>query len=326
MNQNIFNLTNFITNPPYRTKNKIKHILKNDFNTSISDADLLFTGPMKLNNINIKKAKQEFSHKVVAPIGSYSGDILFPLQDYQRTKFLILIEINTRKAYGRWLYDKTDKTLIESFKSIEQQIAIENPNHFIRSIRFDGESGIKSKQFQNFLHKNNISFSLSEPGQHTSNSVIDRLCNTIRNIAFNMNMVLDSQEKMDLILDYYNNTPHKTLSETILKSEPKLRPIFKYGITPNEVQNIPELEEIFVRECLKHNLYLVKEKENIVGELCRIYNKVEGRDKFKKLRSKLSTEIYKVNSKKGKLYECIDLNNDKNIKLVPRFEIKLLSE
>ena len=141
-----------------------------------------------------------------------------------------------------------------------------------------------------------------------------------------MNMVLDSQDKMDVILNFYNNTPHKTLSETILKAELDLRPIFKYGITPNEVQFIPELEEIFVRECLKHNLYLVKEKENIVGELCRIYNKAEGKDKFKKIRSKLTTEVYRVNAKKGKLYECIDVNNTKNKKLVPRFEIVLLSE
>ena len=42
---NIWDLSKFITNPPYRSKNKIKHILKNDFNTSISDADLLFNSP-----------------------------------------------------------------------------------------------------------------------------------------------------------------------------------------------------------------------------------------------------------------------------------------
>ena len=216
--------------------------------------------------------------------------------------------------------------MIDKFIEIEKQIGRENPNKYLTLLRFDGERAINSIAFQNFLKRNNIKFVLVEKGQHSSNSVIDRLCNTIRNIAFNMNIVLDSQEKLDLILDFYNNSPHKTLSQTILKSEPELRPLFKYGITPNEVNLIPELESIFVRECLKHNMYF--NKENIVGKLCRIYiiKHDDKENKFKKYRSKLSTEIYKIISKDGKLYRCEDINNTKNKKLVPRFEIVLLSE
>ena len=57
-NQNIFNLTNFITNPPYRSKNKIKHILKSKYDETITDEQLYFIGPPKLNNINVKKNKK----------------------------------------------------------------------------------------------------------------------------------------------------------------------------------------------------------------------------------------------------------------------------
>ena len=319
----IFDLGNFITKPPFRSKNKIKHILKNEFDETISDADLFFTGPPKLNNININKAKKEYSHKAISIPGGYIGDLMFPMEDYQQTIFLIVIEINTRKTYAVKIPNKTATTLINAFETILEDI---NTNgKIMRIIRFDEERSIRSKQFQNKLIEWDIEFQPIIHNQHTSTSVIDRVINTIRNIAFNLGIDIDSQDKMDLILNYYNNAPHKTLSKVILQAEPRLKLLFKYGITPNEVYYMPELEQIFVKECMKHNINVIKNKENIIGELCRLYNKYEGQDKFKKKRSKLTTDIYRVDSKNGYLYKCIDVNNG-NVRYAPRYEIKLLKD
>ena len=320
----MFQLANFITKPPYRSKNKIKHILNSEFDQRISDKDLFFTGPLPLNNININKAKKEYSHKAVSIPGAYIGDLMFPLEDFQWTIFLILIEINTRKAYGLKIPNKDAETLITAFENVFSDIVLDGK--IIRSLRFDEEKSIRSKEFQNKLKQWKIQFQPIIHDQHTSTSIIDRLIATIRNIAFNLGIEIDSQENIDLILNYYNNAPHKTLSKIILQAEPSLRSVFKYGITPNEVYSMPELEEIFVKECMKHNLNVIKNKENIVGELCRLYNKFEGKDKFKKKRSKLTTEIFRVVAKEGYLYKCQNVDNEKVIRYVPRFEIKLLSE
>ena len=317
----IFELNQFITNPPYRSKNKIKHILKNDYDQTISDADLFFTGPQRLNNININEAKKEYAHRVVSTPGGYIGDLMFPLDDYQQTIFLVLIEINTRKAYALKVQNKDTRTLMKAFQTLLQQLT--KP---MRTFRFDEERAIRSNEFQNMLARFRIEFQPIHSQQHTSSSVIDRLICTIRNIAFNMNINIDSQEKMDLILNYYNNAPHKTLSTVILQSEPELRSLFKYGITPNEVASIPELEIIFAKECIKHNLDVTKNKENIIGQLCRLYNKKEGADLFKKKRSKLSTEVFYVISKQGHLFRCVNVDDMDDVRYAPRFEIKLLSE
>ena len=317
----IFDLSTFITKPPYRSKNKIKHILKSEFNDSISDKDLFFTGPQPLNNININQAKKEYSHKAVSIPGGYIGDLMFPLDDYQRTIFLIVIEINTRKAYAIMIQNKNTRTLIRAFQTLLPMLT--NP---MRILRFDEEASIRSHDFQNRLERWNIEFQPIHSGQHSSSGVIDRLISTIRNIAFNMEIEIDSQEKMDVILNYYNNAPHKTLSRMILQAEPSLRPVFKYGITPNEVAAIPELELIFAKECMKHNLNVIKNKENIIGEYCRLYNKKEGQDLFRKKRSKLSTEVFVVITKEGYLYRCVNINDMDDIRYAPRFEIKLLRE
>ena len=64
------------------------------------------------------------------------------------------------------------------------------------------------------------------PKSHTSLSLIDRLCWTIRDIAFNLNIEhISHQDIMNLILYYYNNSRHETLTKTLFKAYPEL----KYG-------------------------------------------------------------------------------------------------
>ena len=318
------NLSNFISNPPYRSKNKIKHILKNKFDEYIPDKDLLFIGPPPLNNIDIKQTKKKYSHKVIAPKNSYIGDIIFPVEYETNIMFLLLIEINTRKAYAKKLENRSREAIMDAFRAIDFDIVDEGFNRRIDLLRFDGEKGVNSKEFKRILKKSKIEFVPIEPNQHTALSLIDRLCNTIRNIAFNLNITIRSNEDMNLILDYYNNAPHKTLTKYILQGKPELRSIFKYGITPNEVASILELELIFMKECMKHNIVVVNEYENIVGKLCRLYVRYEDKEKFKKKRSKLTTDIYRVVKKEGYLFRCINTKNKDDIKLRPRFEIVLV--
>ena len=69
------------------------------------------------------------------------------------------------------------------------------------------------------IHLDFQMISLNQPKIHTSLALIDRLCRTIRDIAFNLNIEhISHQQIMDLILYYYNNTRHETLTSTLFKA------------------------------------------------------------------------------------------------------------
>ena len=64
----------------------------------------------------------------------------------------------------------------------------------------------------------------AKPKSHTSLSLIDRLCRTIRDIAFNLIIEhIAHQQIMDLILYYYNNTAHDTLTQMLFKALLRLK-------------------------------------------------------------------------------------------------------
>ena len=112
-------------------------------------------------------------------------------------------------------------------------------------LRFDNEKAIQSKQFQQFLKDNNILLQSTIKDMHTSTAIMDRVCRTIRDIAFNLNIRgniqipmiytkgwnskeskvhgIYNQQAMDLILYYYNNTAHDTLTQMIFKLYPELK-------------------------------------------------------------------------------------------------------
>ena len=116
---------------------------------------------------------------------------------------------------GNW---KSTDTLIKVFK-------YHLKDHKMNILRFDNEPAIQSKQFQQFLKDNNIYFQLTIANMHTSLALIDRVCRTIRDISFNLNLKggIYNQQAMDLILYYYNNTAHDTLTQMLFKLYPDLK-------------------------------------------------------------------------------------------------------
>jgi hypothetical protein len=224
------------------------------------------------NNYNVNKNQKEYSLRTYSNARhSLIGDIFFD----EDISYLLLININTRYAYAYQLGDvqigkisnkdeyqniyyiryatrgqKTTESLIKAFKLHLEQ-------HKVNVLRFDGEKAINSNEFQEYLEKNHIIFIPAIPKSHTSLSLIDRLCRTIRDIAFNLNVEhISHQQIMDLILYYYNNTRHETLTSTLFKAYPELKSVYKNGITPAIMDVNPELERLYAMECKKHNYYV----------------------------------------------------------------------
>jgi hypothetical protein len=286
------------------------------------------------NSFNIKKNKKEYSLRTYSDTRhSLIGDIFFDSD----ISYLLLININTRYAYAYQLGDveihkisnkdeyqnnyyiyyatkgmKTTESLIKAFN---QHLA----NHKVNILRFDGEKAINSKEFQNYLEQNHIMFKPAIPKSHTSLSLIDRLCRTIRDIAFNLNIEhITHQQIMDLILYYYNNTRHETLTSTLFKAYPELKSIYRNGITPAIMDANPELERLFVMECKKYNNY-VESKQDYdikIGDKAQIVNE---NNPFKKNRTILNENTHIVTNRIGNIYE-LSHNFKKTYK--PRFLIK----
>ena len=322
---------------PYRSANKLKSIYNNfeqaNLLNRMSSSDINKLSP-HYNNYNVKKSKKEFSLRTYSNARhSLIGDIFFDSD----ISYLLLININTRYAYAYQLGDvevgkisnkdeyqnnyyiyyatrgmKTTESLIKAFG---QHLA----NHKVNILRFDGEKAINSKDFQNYLEQNHIIFIPAIPKSHTSLSLIDRLCRTIRDIAFNLNIEhISHQQIMDLILYYYNNTRHETLTSTLFKAYPELKSRYRNGITPAIMDANPELERLFAMECMKHNYY-VKSKRDYdinVGDEVQIVNE---NNPLEKKRTILNKNPHIVTKRIGNIYE---LSHEDETTYRPRFGLK----
>ena len=316
-------INDFLQNPPTRNlQNNIK-LFEYFFNRKPSDYEI------QLLNVhepyfNVRKQIKNYQFKTYSRVpGGFIGDIFF-----NKSKFacLLLININTRKAYAYGLnnveikpiggqneeytitYSTTNKKTTSNLINVFKQF-INDIDHKITSLRFDNESAVKSKQFQTMLRNNGIKFIPVVEDSHTSLSLIDRLCRTIRDISYNMGIKILTQNDINKVLNVYNNMYHSSLSKILNKK-----------ITPNEVNEHPELEQQIINYCIDYNKQLKvlhPEIELQVGQICKVYQPF---DKFKKRRRLLKKDYYKIVNKTGNIYTVQNVRNNKKID-VPRYFI-----
>lgn len=320
-------INDFLKNPPTRDlQNNIK-LFEYFFNRKPNDYET------QLLNVhepyfNVRKQIKNYQFKTYSRVpGGFIGDIFF-----NKSKFacLLLININTRKAYAYALnnveikpignqndygnseytitYSTTNKKTTTNLINVFNQF-LNDIGHKITSLRFDNESAVKSKQFQTMLRNNGIKFVPVVEGSHTSLSLIDRLCRTIRDISYNMGIKILTQNDINKVLNVYNNMYHSSLSKMIGKK-----------ITPNDVNEHPELEQQIINYCIDYNKQLKvlhPEIELQVGQICKVYQPF---DKFKKRRRLLKKDYYKIVNKTGNIYTVQNVRNNKKID-VPRYFI-----
>ena len=315
---------------PYRSPNKIKELYINNFGKKDISINDIKQNVEHYNNFNIKQNQKKFSLKTYSNIfHSFIGDIFY---ESNKAAFLLLININTRKAYAYQLGEinyKNEIDLVDGVEKIVYQYATKGKkttselikafnkhllNEKINILKFDNESAIKSLEFQQFLKDHNIKFIKTIPNSHTSLSIIDRLCRTIRDIAFNLGYELIlTQKQMNTILNYYNNTRHEGLTKILRKK-----------VCPNDLSNNPDLEKQYVIECKKYNLLIMNQKDFELNKNDEV-KIVNDNKKLTKKRSILSKDHYKVIGYNGNLIKLLNLKNGK-IEYKPRFFILLNDE
>ena len=214
---------------------------------------------------------------------------------------------NPKKYYNKY----SIAYLTEDRKSAQSLINVFKEhlkNHKINILRFDNEAAIQSKKFQQLLKENNILFQSTINEMHTSLTLMDIICRTIRDIAFNLNLKgIYNQQAMDLILYYYNNTAHDTLSQMIFKSNQELKDRNPEGITPTIINNNDNLENIYVNICIEYNFKVRIQSDFILNPGDRvkiIFNGGSGKGaKFTKKRAYLDKNDYIVQGYVGNMLE-----------------------
>ena len=119
---------------------------------------------------------------------------------------------------------------------------------------------------------------------------------------------------MEYLLNEYNNSPHATLSK-----------IIGSPISPNVINEIPQLEDFIVEQLMKENLKVkLRDDYNIVGEWCRCVNESS---KFDKIKNKLLPGIWKVVDAEDGLFKCRQYNGNvptDNYVRLPRVMIRVI--
>ena len=324
--------------PCFKSKDKISKLIDKGIKFKEVKDETINSFPLK------KNLKRYGLHMVALPY-SYLVDLMFENMTYC---YLVMININTRKLWvietnfnkpteediqnlsDEELKKKINKSMKSSESIINAMNRLIKQGMKIRYIRGDGESGFNSRITQNFYKRNNIipcfdipriktsfpSFmngynmvkkQKTEPN-HSSLAIIDRVIRTIRDMAYNMEISLITPDIMNQLVYLYNNSPHSTLSKYAGQS-----------VSPEEVDNDPELEDFIARRIKQENYTIMNSSgfNLLKGANVEVYNVDSSMAKRRTIKQKGE---FKVSGRKGVMFEIInDKTGEKQI--VPRYKI-----
>ena len=175
--------------------------------------------------------KQLYRPYFCPEIGGWEIDFAFKIcNDNDKTDneeniidtWLFCVNINTRYLE---VYYCAKKSVNHVFTSLDNLIK----KHNVKELRGDGEAAFKSQTITSLLNRYHIKF-LWNDGKFTNhNRIVDCVIKTIRN-AIGYREI--NHEQLKQIVDYYNNTYHRSID-----------------CTPAEMQNNPDLEHQYIRWC-----------------------------------------------------------------------------
>ena len=143
-------------------------------NTALKyDADPRHFKPLELRNIY----DPSIAKKHVGPRHTWMFDIInfsdHAKNNKEQALFLVGININTRYAVGKRIREINSRYLINIFEEFLKKVNI-------KSIIFDGQPGIRSKEFLTWAVRNKLKVRITASKIHTQTGPIDRLCRTLR--------------------------------------------------------------------------------------------------------------------------------------------------
>ena len=229
---------------PQRERRKLVDEIDYTFRSKINDYmtmndDWEAQTPDYIPDMSVKKLAQKYKKPNYSPQrNSWELDIMFT----PRRKYLVFININTRYAIVEPIAHKSASEITRVINHIRNDLGFK-----IDHIKGDGEAGFDSKDVRALFKKEDdgknkkktLTKSIRLDGSPYTyhNKQVDSFIRTLRNSAGVSERVLDNNECVQKLVEYYNNTPHNGL------------PMNAIGVhyTPTEMMRDPDLEWQYIR-------------------------------------------------------------------------------
>ena len=199
--------------------------------------------------------------------------------------YLMLININTRKAYSYAMKGKGAKEVLHALQQFIKVV----PE--VYSITSDQDAAYLSNDVLDFMKTNNIIYRTTEDNNHNVLGIINRFMRTIRDLV-GENRYIEEDEMRNLI-DAYNNSPHGSLD-------------YK---APNDITE--KFEKKYIEKKSQNNPYDFKPNDKV-----RI---VQAKEPLAKNRNRVSKNAYVVDSKAGNQF--IVKSKDESIDKLPGYRL-----
>ena len=281
---------------------------------------------LKNDYFNIKKNKKNYQLHLIAPRHTFIIDLFFP----GKFVYLLAVNVNTRKAFAipsplitkqtnfRFNVPNEGHKTVPNVLRMFDKLLRETP---IKMIIHDKEPAFLSNEFKTYCRNHNITIKpynqynvsgLTETNETTRTlhgrlSILDRLCRTIRNVAYNMGVINQEIDPnvMRTILQIYNSSPHTAFYKAL-----------HLNISPDEMDSDKKLEDAFCYQLSKQNFVIMNNENFEINCPVRVFNEAS---LFDKLKHKLLPGIFQIVGKEGNLFVCKQGNT---IIKVPRWMIR----
>ena len=270
---------------PYNTLSKFQAIARKYGFTNKEAKDYL------TNNVihDQKVPPPKFMHIYSKHPNAYQMDTFFyreektPYEQSSRHQrcYLMIININSRKAYAYKMNDKGDGEVLKALNKFINEVKD------IYSITSDQDKAYLSNAVLSFMKDHDIRYRTTTDNDHDKLAIINRFMRTIRDLRDrNEEDILD-------IVDAYNDMPHKSLSNK----------------APNEFTD--EDERKYIEQQNQNNPYDFQPNEKV-----RV---VLDSNPFAKKRSKVSKVSYIIDSRVGNQF--LIKAADGSVDLMPGYKL-----
>lgn len=257
-------------------RDKLHHTIKQDGHKIARDYVGKWLSEQKLHQLTkkVEKVKNTQIIQSKAPFNVMNLDLV----EIDGKPVMHIIDSFSRKAFGRVMPNKTQKSVITALKYV-----FKNDDFKPRMIISDNGPEFTGQNFREFLKDLDIKHQTTTSHNPQANGKIERLNGTIKRLYEKMELsepeVEMNQTTLDKLLKAYNNSTH-----SVIKMAPG---------KAIEAENVKIVKAVNDR---RENTNLSKQKDDLeVGDKVRIVVKHESEDS-KKYRPNWSEETYKIKS------------------------------
>ena len=216
------------------------------------------------------------------------GSITYPYM-------LVLIDVFSRYAYVEPLQDKSQEVVLDTFKKLvdkvmqkqtpTERLKEKTKSHSIHLILSDNEGSFQSNIFEKYLDDNSMVLNMNAKHDHRALGIIDNFAKRIKTILTKTFLLTKNYRwlnKIDKIIDIYNNTAHIALD----------------GLTPQQALNPQNFNKI-VRINMQKKEQTKRSSDLKIGDKVRKYILLRKEITKPSMEPNWSETIYKVVKTQG---------------------------